>query len=417
MSFDFRPHHLDDFFFPASFVNLLHHHLHQRNETTKLLFVGPPSSGKSELISVLLHQFFHIADNETQQVVSANIADTEIMMIDSLKEQGVHFFRNELKLFCQTKPHSTNNKKWVLIDGVDQLTEQCQQIFRNYMDSYSKNVHFISSCTTVENVLESFQSRVTILRIPEINKDRMTKLFDKICAVNNMWFDMDAKEYLFRYSIGSFKTLINNMEKSYMILFETQCQENETLDPQKTDALPQTSKMVVNLETCKIVCNSVSFDVFEEYLQMYEQNGKWTNSVAILYDLYYRGFSVIDIFDMFFQFIKKHYLFPDTWYYTATSILCKYITFFNKYHENPIELMLFTYEMSNSRPHVQPEDPTTSSKSIGLEVVKQQSNKNIVVKSTKSTKESTIVKDQKKQPTSKPSKSKGLSKKGAGTET
>ena len=43
--------------------------------------------------------------------------------------------------------------------------EQCQQVFRNCIDKYSHNVNFISSCTNTQKVVESLQSRCTLIKI------------------------------------------------------------------------------------------------------------------------------------------------------------------------------------------------------------------------------------------------------------
>ena len=62
------------------------------------------------------------------------------MFINNLKEQGVNYYRNEMKTFCQSHSSIFNKKKLVVIDDMDTLSEQSQQVFRNYIDKYKNNV-------------------------------------------------------------------------------------------------------------------------------------------------------------------------------------------------------------------------------------------------------------------------------------
>ena len=65
------------------------------------------------------------------------------MYLNNSKDQGIHFYRNEVKTFCQTCSLIPNKKKFVVIDDIDYINEQSQQAFRNIIDKYNHNIHFI----------------------------------------------------------------------------------------------------------------------------------------------------------------------------------------------------------------------------------------------------------------------------------
>lgn len=65
-------------------------------------------------------------------------------------------------------------------------------------------------------------------------------------------------------------------------------------------------------------------------------------AVKMLYSLYDQGYSVMDILDNYFLFIKSTPLIDETNKYKITKILCKYMTIFHNIHEDEIELALFT---------------------------------------------------------------------------
>ena len=73
----------------------------------------------------------------------------------------------------------------VLIDDIDMLSEQCQQIFRTYMDLYGNNVHFLASSYSIQKVLETLQSRFMIVRLNPLTRENMCFLLEKIKEKNN----------------------------------------------------------------------------------------------------------------------------------------------------------------------------------------------------------------------------------------
>jgi hypothetical protein len=72
--------------------------------------------------------------------------------------------------------------------------------------------------------------------------------------------------------------------------------------------------------------------------------GDMANALKLLYDMYEHGYSVIDIFENYFAFIKStdDGLLDEMQKYKLISLLCKYITVFYNVHEDEIELALFT---------------------------------------------------------------------------
>ena len=92
------------------------------------------------------------------------MSNDNVLHINSLKEQGIHYYRNEVKIFCQTASSFINKKKIVVLDDLDLINEQSQQVFRNCIDKYSHNVHFLSSCNNTQKVIDSIQSRKIIIK-------------------------------------------------------------------------------------------------------------------------------------------------------------------------------------------------------------------------------------------------------------
>jgi replication factor C subunit 3/5 len=227
-----------------------------------------------------------------------------------------------MKTFCQSHSSIHGKKKLVIIDDIDTINEQSQQVFRNYIDKYKQNIHFISVCTNVQKVIESIQSRVHIIKLNQPTKEQVVKIMDRIIDAEHIQIDDESKEYLLMISNLSIRILINHLEKIYII------------------------REAIDLELCKKICSNISFQHFENYLNCLIKN-ELADAIQILYDIYDYGYSVIDILDYFFSFIKLTTIIDEELKYRIIPLLCKYITIFHNLHEDCIELALFTNTMSD----------------------------------------------------------------------
>jgi len=258
----------------------------------------------------LIREYYGLSKNDV-------IPENNILFINNLKEQGIHYFRNEMKTFCQSHSSIFGKKKLVIIDDIDNINEQSQQVFRNYIDKYSHNIHFISVCSNIQKVIESIQSRLQIIKISPPSNEQINNIMNKIIQQENIIIDEKSKEYILLITNGSIRNIINYLEKMYVLGHP------------------------ITIELCKKICSNISFQEFESYISLLKQN-KLKDAIKILYDIYDYGYSVIDILDYFFTFVKLTSIIDEETKYRIIPFLCKYITIFHNIHEDCIELALFT---------------------------------------------------------------------------
>jgi len=174
-------------------------------DNLNILLIGNIASGKTSLLNTLIKEYY---SNYTYKEYEENI-----LYINSLKEQGINYYRNDVKTFCQTCSNIKNKKKIVVLDDIDVINEHSQQVFRNFIDKYSHNVHFVSSCTNIQKVIESLQSRLTIIKIKPLKRENLINVINNIKQIENIDIDEDAQEFIINISNYTVKTLINYMEK------------------------------------------------------------------------------------------------------------------------------------------------------------------------------------------------------------
>ena len=278
-------------------------------DNLNLLLVGDIASGKTTLLNIIIREYYKDIDPKIYQ--------ENVLYINSLKEQGINYYRSDVKTFCQTCSIVKNKKKIIVLDDIDLINEQSQQVFRNCIDKFSQNVHFISSCSNIQKVIESLQSRLYIIKMKPLNRVDLVKIIQKIKSSENIEIDEDAQEFIINISNNTVKILISYMEKFKLL--------NEK----------------ITLELAKQLCSNISFYIFEDYTKLIKNNNI-KEAVKIIYELYDKGYSVMDILDNYFVFIKITNLLNEDEKYKIIPYICKYITIFHNIHEDEIELTLFT---------------------------------------------------------------------------
>jgi len=304
----YKPYYLNEFCMNEKTMSILRTLL--EIDDLKLLFIGSSGSGKTTLLYSLIREYYGLSK-------TASIPETNIMFINNLKEQGINYYRNEMKTFCQSHCSIYGKKKMIVIDDLDTVNEQSQQVFRNYIDKYKHNIHFISVCTNIQKVIESIQSRIHIIQLQAPTNDEIKNIMNYIIKQEEIVIDNESIEHLLIMSNHSLRVLINYLEKIYIY------------------------GQAVTIDICKKMCSTISIQKFEEYIGLLK-NSQLQQAILILYDMYDQGYSVIDILDYFYTFIKMTDTVGEEIKYKIIPFLCKYITIFNKLHEDVIELAFFT---------------------------------------------------------------------------
>jgi DNA polymerase III delta prime subunit len=303
----YQPLYFNDFETDDDMIDILHTLINMNN--LNILFIGDIGSGKTTYLNAAIKEYY--------KGLSYNQYQDNILHINSLKEQGISYYRNDVKTFCQTCSSIKGKKKIIVLDDIDIINEQSQQVFRNCIDKYSHNVHFISSCSNSQKVIESLQSRFIIIKIKPLQRHHLDNIMQKIITLDNICIEYDARDFILNVCNNNAKILINYMEKFKLL--------NET----------------ITLDLATKVCTNISFFTFEEYL-LFLKNENLPDAIKILYAIYDKGYSVMDILDNFFLFVKITNLLTETQKYDIIPIICKYITVFHNIHEDEIELALFS---------------------------------------------------------------------------
>lgn len=305
-TYKYRPKRLSEFNLDEDFCNVLRSLVNI--EKLNILLIGNTGSGKTSLINSIIAEYYGSIDFANNQ---------NIMSINILKEQGISYYRNEVRVFCQTPSTIKGKRKILLLDDIDIINEQSQQVFRNCIDKYSHNVCFISSCTIVPKVIDSLQSRMDIIRIQPHSTSQLSSVATHIIAAENISVDVNVIPFIVKVCNGSIRILVNYLEKFSLI------------------------HKHIDIELASKLCTNISYNELGLYTDACLK-GELHNATHIVNTFIHKGYSVTDILDCIFTYIKFTSILSEEQKYDILPYICKYITVFHNIHEDEIELVFFT---------------------------------------------------------------------------
>ena len=88
----YKPYFINDFSISQHLKETIHTLIDIDN--LNLLFVGNPCSGKTTLLYAIIREYYGLSKTDS-------FPEHEILFINNLKEQGIQYFRNDMKTFCQ----------------------------------------------------------------------------------------------------------------------------------------------------------------------------------------------------------------------------------------------------------------------------------------------------------------------------
>lgn len=301
----FKPRKFSDYHLPEQ--TLLMFQTIMKMPTIKLLIVGGHAVGKTSILNTIVSEYYSESDDKSMN----------LLYINNLNDHGINYYKTQVQIFCKSRSTIPGKKKMLVMDNIDFINEQSQQIFCISVDKYAHNVHFVASCTSSHKVVEGLQSRLISVKLPQIKRDVLTRLAQTIILSDQLDISLDALEFIVNISNNNIKTMLGYMEKIKIM------------------------NCPIHMELAVELCADIHCFIFDTYVKNCRENNLHL-AIHNIYTICDKGYSVIDILDNFFLYVKYSELLTETEKYDIIPLICKFITIFNNIHEDEIELSIFT---------------------------------------------------------------------------
>ena len=272
-----------------------------------LLIISEDDYVKSLLVNALLNT---LTNNKEDK-----------LYVSKIKDQGVTNIRYEIKNFCQSP--SKNGKKTLIIDDIHIFSESIQKLFVNNIDKWNNNINIIVTCNNIYNVDEILATRLFPINIPDVNKEDLKIIVRNICQIEEINISKENQELIVSLSE-------QNIQNIYHILEKCKLLQND---------------LSITSEIIKQCCTLINHDTIKVYFN-YIINNNVYEGYKYLLKITENGHSVLDILNEIYSFIKQTTLLSEEQKYCSCKIVSSYIVVFITIHEEELELLLFTQELS-----------------------------------------------------------------------
>lgn len=308
----YKPKKIDDFNIEPIYKEIID--LYKKDNNLRFIINGNNSVGKTSLIKVILEEYYGKKFSELKD---------NIIYINYIKDQGINYYRNELKQFCQINNFNKDIKNTIIIDDLDLINFNSQQIVKTYITNY-KNINFIFSCNNINKIDTNILYLLENIYINDNNLEFIDNVIEKVLVNEKMYFEsLETKIFFIQLSNSLITNVLNNLNKIKIIYGD-----NVII-----------TKQILEKDLVYIYTNDLN-----NYINLCKDK-KFNEAINILLNIYNAGYSIIDILEEFNYFIKNHKDLLEKHIFEILKLLCKYINIFSNVNDNILELYFLTVKI------------------------------------------------------------------------
>jgi replication-associated recombination protein RarA len=309
----YKPQTIDELLLSTNNKHLLSKYL--ENSYFNLILEGESGCGKSSLINIIIKHYYN----------NNNLINTYVCYISLLKDQGINFYKNEVKIFIN---NCINNsyKKIIVIEDVEMFSDVIQLYFYELVKNYKNTMYFILSTSNILKINSNFSYLLDIIKFEPINHIYLLNILNTIITKENINIDNNIKNYIINLSNNSINNLINNIEKIKLLY-----NNFESLNDVKE--LDIESNIIINYYD-ELINHCINKDKKE--------------AVGFVLNLIHKGHSIIDILENFLFYIKNNNTnITEQKKYLIIKYIVNYINNHFTIEEDNIEIIFFVNHLYN----------------------------------------------------------------------
>ena len=163
---EYAPKHVNDCVLPQQIKETFLHYVNDK-EFPNLILAGPAGVGKTSLARALCDDI-----------------GTDLLFVNASLDRGIGDVRNTVAGFASTTS-LTGEKKVVLLDEADNLTQDSQKALRALIEEFQNHCRFILTCNYPSDIIEAIHSRCNVVDFHLRNPKQQAELcaqFHKRCS-------------------------------------------------------------------------------------------------------------------------------------------------------------------------------------------------------------------------------------------
>lgn len=310
----YKPQTIDELLLSNTNKYLLNKYL--KNSYFNLILEGESGCGKSSLINIIIKHYY----NNNNSLINNHVC-----YISLLRDQGINFYKNEVKIFINNCI-ANSYKKIIVIEDVEMFSDIIQLYFYELVKNYKNTIYFILSTSNILKINSNFSYLLDIIKFEPLNNDYLLNILNTIILKENISVDINIQNYIINLSNNSINNLINNIEKIKLLY-----NNFESLNDVKE--LDIESNIIINYYD-ELIHHCINKDKKE--------------AVNFVLNLIQKGHSIIDILENFLYYIKNNASnINEQKKYLIIKYIINYINNHFTIEEDNIEIIFFVNHIYN----------------------------------------------------------------------
>lgn len=282
-----------------------------------MILTGTPGIGKTTTLLCIAKKLY------------GKYFEDSVLELNASDDRGIKLINNgELNSFCTRKlPYSGIEAKeyaphkLIIFDEADNMTEKALPIISILMDKFYMTTRFVFTCNTSSKIIESIQSRCTIIRYVRLSINQLSNRLESILEYEKIKYDKKAIKEIAQLSGGDMRHAINILQ------------------------LISDMFKHVTIDNINIICEIPSNNIIIDILTNIKKDMKKT--LKILFELKESGYSVNDILNGFLNYLKSpNTIINEEYKMNILLVVSEYLYNISKYADTDINLTSFAIDLA-----------------------------------------------------------------------
>lgn len=212
---DYQPKTLQNFVGNEIIVDTIHSYL-KGDTLPNMIFYGPPGSGKTTLVKLLVQEYLGKYEKSCHMQVIGSIHRGKNVVSEKNDKKKTNDkcqeYPNIINFIKKTTNLPSNKCKIVTIYDFDAMTNEAQMALRRIIEIYSFKVRFIFICSDINNVIEAIQSRTIPFKLTSICTDIIKSVLQFLAKIHAIDIQDQIYDTISIISNGDLKQAINYLQ-------------------------------------------------------------------------------------------------------------------------------------------------------------------------------------------------------------
>ena len=149
-----------------------------------IIFEGCSGCGKSSLINIILQEYY----KGNNKIIESNVC-----YISLLKDQGINFYKNEVRIFINNCINN-NYKKFIVIEDVEFFSDMIQMYFFELIKNHKNSIYFMLTTSNKLKINNNLLHILDIIKFEQINYTYLWNTLTHILKQENINIDTNIKK-------------------------------------------------------------------------------------------------------------------------------------------------------------------------------------------------------------------------------